>query len=249
MTNEECFDVWAPESAIWSPWAKPVLFADPNVLAWGAMPVDEVPAGDYGWLSSLSRNRAVIVDLPGVQSVATGIALGTRGFRPVPLYNTSVGPSSLLDVAPIVRALKNGAQNLRDIPLAPDAPPAFLLDAQRMRPPVAASPGKFDNRWLAFPQDFPSGMFLRTRGITEAVILHDGKGLQDDLVHVLLRWQAAGIRILSAGPGESIARDCAVRAPSWFNRLWYRVIALSRLRRNSAGGFGAVVPTPGGGHG
>ena len=45
---------------------------------------------------------------------------------------------------------------------ATHAPPAFLLDSDRMKAP-APDPGRFDNRWLVFPQDFPSAAFLRSR--------------------------------------------------------------------------------------
>jgi hypothetical protein len=217
-----------------------VLFAQrPDGLSLG---LRAWPDPEYLWLSHAGGRTALVVDLPGVESVETGIAMARRGYRPVPLYNTSIGPSPLLDVVRLVDALASGATALHDITLSPDAPPAFLVDADRMRPVVASKPGSYDNRWVVFPQDFPSGTFLRSRGIEDVIVLHDRRGVQEDLAHVLLRWQEAGIRIQAVGPGDTSPRPITVKRPSWFRRAWYRAIVLAGLRRNNAGGFGAVIP-------
>jgi len=245
MTNEECFNAWAPEEAPWSPWAKPVLFTqrqDGFVLGLRTWP--EPP--ENLWLSQANGRTAVVVDLPGVESVEMGIALARRWYRPVPLYNTSAGPSALLDMADLISALASGATALCEITLSPEAPPAFLIDADRMRPVVPLNPGSYDNRWVVFPQDFPSGTLLRSRGIADVIVLHDRAGVQEDLAHVLLRWQEAGIRMLAVGPGETAPRPFTVKKPSWFRRAWYRTIVLAGLRRNNAGGFGGVIPMAGG---
>jgi len=247
MTNEECFNAWAPEEGLWSPWAKPVLFAQPlDGLSPGLRSWPDPQ--DYLWLSHATGRTALVVDLPGVASVETAIAMARRSYRPVPLYNTSVGPSALVDVASLVQALVGGATTIRDITLSPDAPPAFLIDADRMRPGVPSNPGSYDNRWVVFPQDFPSGTFLRSRGIDEVIVMHD-RGVQEDLAHVLLRWQEAGIGIRAVGPGETSPQPFTVKKPSWFRLAWYRLIVLAGLRRNNAGGFGGVIPKAGGGYG
>jgi hypothetical protein len=52
-----------------------------------------------------------------------------------------------------------------------------------------------------------------------------------------------------AGHG-GLPQPLQVRKPSKFRHLWYRALVLLRLRRNSAGGFGSVIPMPSsGGHG
>jgi hypothetical protein len=84
---------------------------------------------------------ALVVDLPGVESVETGIAMARRRYRPVPLYNTSIGPSAVLNVADLVKVLASGATALREMSLPPDAPPVFLIDADRMSPAVPSTPG------------------------------------------------------------------------------------------------------------
>ena len=75
---------------------------------------------------------------------------------------------------------------------------------------------------------------------------------QNDLAHVLLRWQEAGIQILSWKLNEQTApAPIRCNGPPRFRALWYQALALAGLRRNSTGGFGGVVPEPssGGGYG
>ncbi len=119
-----------------------------------------------------------------------------------------------------------------------------------MTPAVPPKPGAFDNRWVVFPQDFPSATYLRARGITEVLLLHEGREAAEDLAHVLRRWQENGLRMQSAAPLErGRISDLVVKRPSGFRRAWYRVIAAAGLRRNNAGGFGGVIPMPSSGGG
>jgi hypothetical protein len=250
MTKEELFDAWAPDGVEWSAWAKPVLFAQwPDTVTPPAT-TPEWPEPNYLWLPQASGRTVVVVDLPAVESVRTGIALAKRGYRPVPLFNATHGPSAVIEVAPIMLELGRGGRQLQALSIAANAPAVFLLDANRMQPPVPPSPGKFDNRWVVFPQDFPSATYLRARGVAEVLLIHTGATVAEDLSHVLLRWQQGGLRILSASPTDSAPRDITVTKPSWFRRALYRAITVARLRRNNAGGFGAVIPvrTSGGGH-
>lgn len=248
MTKEELFDAWAPEGAEWSAWVKPVLFAQwPDVTPPAADP--QWPDANYLWLPQASGRTVLVIDLPAVESVRTGLAFARRGYRPVPLFNTSHGPSPVLELAPLFLALGKGALQLKSIPLPPTAPAAFLLDADRMQPPVPPSPGKFDNRWVVFPQDCPSATFLRSRGVADVLLIHDGNSVQEDLAHVLLRWQEGGLRLMSASPADNATRELTVPKPSLFRQAWYRMLTMSRLRRNNAGGFGAVIPVRTGGGG
>lgn len=248
MTSEECFEIWAPDDAAWSQWAKPVLFMQlPHDAGDAAVPP---PLPDLFWVPDAGGHTGIVVDLPGAGSLRAGLALGRRGYRPVPLYNTSIGPSALVDCADIARGLAADAPTVRALGLPRDAPPAFLLDANRLVPAVPPKPGAFDNRWIVFPQDFPSAAFLRARGVADVLLLHEGRTPGDDLAHVLLRWREGGIRILSASPADrGRIQELAVPRPSRFRRAWYRVIAAAGLRRNNAGGFGGVIPTPSSGGG
>ncbi len=247
MTREEWYAVWAPEESVWAQWARPVLFAqfDPaGVEAWPtgtALEGDALPAAD--------GRSAVVLDVPGPEAVRLGLRLARAGYRPVPLFNGSDGPEPLLDVRPIVRELVVGTPVLAGLALRPEAPPAFLLDSRRMEP--TPSSGHYDNRWVALPQDFPSGTFLRAHGIERAVLVRaDARGPARDLAHVLLRWQEAGVTVLSLDvTRHDQPAPIEVTKPAWYRSLWWGIVALAGLHRSSVGGFGAVVPeqTSGGG--
>jgi hypothetical protein len=243
LTNEQCYEIWAPDDGLWSAWAKPVLFAEaPPARPGDGSPTEAAP--EPARLPDARRDRAVVVDLPGAESVLTGIALARRGFRPVPLYNgnAAYGLVSTVPAEDIAHHLFEGAEVLREQRLAPDAPPAFLLDANRERgKPV---PGAFDNRWVVLPQDFPSATFLLAHGVREVLVLQrSGLEPDTDLAHVLLRWQRAGVRLSIAALADgSDPVDLVVRPPSLFRHAWYGAIALLGLRRSNIGGFGARVP-------
>lgn len=253
MTEQEVFEVWSPPASPWSPWVKPVLFTQME-NAQGAS-VARAPEHLLALASTLAAQRlALVVDLPGAQAVDVGLQLAQAGYRPVPLFNTSFGFDAILPVGGILFSLRHGAGVLAALNLPADAPPAFLLDAHRMRERGQPLPGKYDNRWLTFPQDFPSARFLVDHGIAGAVLVQENSGLPaDDLAHVLLRWQEEALPLLikrTDQPGTPEA--LRVSKPPRYRELWYHFLAVLGLRRNSAGGFGSVVPVPsqgGGGFG
>ena len=235
--GEKAFGAWTRPDVSWSDWAKPVAF----VTTLGAAPAAETPAPAL--TITLDPTTAVIVDLPGAEAVAAGLLLAERGCCPVPLFNGTAGPSPVIDVEPISRALLAGADRVRDLPIAPTAPPAFLLDSRRMAA-GAVAPGKYDNRWVALPQDFPSGALLANRGIRSVgLVRRGGLGIPPDLAHVMARWAEFGIRVgvTNVDSGER-ADDVRVPKPSRFKLAWYAAIALLGLRRSNVGGFGARVP-------
>jgi len=250
MNPSELFDIWAPPWALWSRWAKPVLFAESSGTPPIASQTEVLPKLDF----LRDDDLALVLDLPSSESVKTGLALAELGYRPVPLFNGTRGPRSLsltamavVDNDAIAGWLVAGAEILQRRHLPPNAPPAFLLDSRRKAPGIKPSPGRFDNRWVVFPQDFPSASFLLAHDIRRVLLLQSNMQSQPqaDLAHVLLRWQQAGLKLLAAD-GQNIAypKPLVVNRPSHFGSLWYRALALVGLRRNSAGGFGSVVPQP-----
>lgn len=227
---------WAPDASPWSDWAKPVAFAQLDSL----MIPSRIGAPYQSELPVFSRDTAVVVDLDGQTSVAAGLALARAGWRPVPLYNATMGGRAVVDMLPVLAGLLHGAEELAALEISPDAPPAFLIDGRRMQ--GRPSPGMYDNRWVVLPQDFPSATALANRGITRVVLYNSAGTLpREDLRHVLLRWQQAGIELRR---GETRGEDArlVVAPPSWFRKAWYRLIALFGLRRSNIGGFGAFVP-------
>ena len=159
----------------------------------------------------------------------------------------NIGGTALVDNDQILAWLILGAETLQRCDLADDAPPAFLLDSRRQPPQMDALPGRFDNRWMVFPQDFPSANFLRARHISKVLLIQSDaqRQPQEDLAHVLRRWQEAGLELSVATP-DTVAtpQPLTVNRPSRFRSLWYGALAVMGLRRNSAGGFGSVVPQP-----
>jgi hypothetical protein len=246
--NEAIYATWAPEGALWSPWVRPVLFTQLEGLGLSRDTIDLTGLDDARLPDA--RGCALIVDLPGSESVLLGLAIASRGFRPIPLFNSTSGPAPLVDVLPIAHQLFSGAWLLREIRIRPEAPPAFLIDADRMR--GSPAPGRFDNRSVVLPQDFPSGTLLRSKGIHEALLVQRGTTVREDLAHVLVRWQESGVklRVLDVQGGGD-PDDLRVGPPRLFRRAWYGVVALLGLKRNNVGGFGGLIPeaTSGGGVG
>jgi hypothetical protein len=242
--GQAVYDAWAPPEVVWSDWVRPVLFAQMpsgSPSDWSP-PREEV---NLSWLDTRNGETAVVVELPGETAIDVGLAFAEAGLRPVPLFNGCDGPSAVLDVKPLIRRLRDGADRLRRLSLPLDAPPAFLLDSRRMdvKPPP---PGQFDNRWLSFPQDFPSGNFLKSHGVKKIVLVDTRPTPRDDLAHTLRRWQEAGLEMsVKDWASQAVPVPLDVPRPPRFRVAWQRLLAMIGLRRNSAGGFGAIVPVPG----
>src|SRR3954454_19514947 len=236
MTTDQVFDVWAPPWARWSPWAKPVLFAHLGALRsdLGALQAMPPPPYDVAPLPRGDGRAAIVVDLPGAEGVAVGVMLAAAGYRPVPLYNSVPAPTteflayggvrtSMLDMAPVLVALRDATTSLAEIRLPPDAPPAFLLDARRRTGDGAATlrPGVFDNRSVSLPTDFPSANLLLSHGIRRAVLIQPpAPQPQPDLAHTLRRWQDLGMQIQSSSPAQpDPPRTLEVTKPPWYQHL------------------------------
>src|SRR6185312_11795446 len=237
----------APEDSLWSRWAKPVLFAHLDRVQPYAEPE---PFIDVSWSPDPAERIALVLDLPGSEGVALAIELAARGYRPVPLYNAIpipsswalvVPPASAVDVVPIVRALMINADRLSQFSLPPDAPPAFLLDANRQGGLRTLLPNEFDNRSISFTTDFPSANFLQANGITRALLVRKSSRLPpSDLAHTLRRWQDGGLALERMALEVPSSRESfEVAKPSWYGMMFQRALASFGFRRSFNGGFGA----------
>lgn len=234
--NLSTYRIWAPDNALWTQWAKPVLFARtlhpvPQELVLPA--VKWAPYGD--------GRTALFVDLPGKTSVLEGLSLAQMGYRPVPLYNGVYGAdkwSMAVDVTSVAEILYQGADYLSRQHIRQDAPPAFLLDARRMKG-MACQPGRYDNRWCVFPQDAPSADYMKSHGI-DSIYVRTNE-IQNDLAHILMRYQKKGMRIYQISD-NSVPKSLTVVRPSHYKSFLYRFRTLLGLTRNAAGGFGGMVP-------
>jgi hypothetical protein len=243
MDQEEIYKAWAPEGSIWSRWAAPALFAQTKLYS---IEVNELgnPYSKLDWLPPPSENSAIIIDLPGANSVWMALAAARAGYRPVPIINACIGESSVVDMGNILEVVNGTTPIINSLSIPNDAPPAFLVDANRMT--GTPRPGWFDNRWIVFPQDFPSAAFLSSQGITSTLIIQSTTGQPaDDLAHILLRWQEGSIPMRVKSPNDSApVQGLVITKPPRYKKFWYRALALIGLRRNSAGGFGDIVPDP-----
>lgn len=268
MKPEEAYLAWAPRESIWSPWAIPVPFAQIFCLA---LDVQREINGIETLANILEpeSDLAVVLDLPGDEAVRLSLALALRGFRPVPVLDGSPGPDILassqailgtgpalstqasvaVDMRQTLRWLCIGAAVLPTLKIAPNASPVFLLDALRMGRMHTPGSEVFDNRWKTFPQDFPSAGFLKEHGIRRVLLIQGMAGQPaEDLAHVLLRWQEAGISIHAGSAADINARELIhVNRPTRFRTLWHRALALMGLTRAVSGGFGAWPHGSGGG--
>ena len=255
MEKEEIFEAWAPAGGVWSPWVKPVLFAHlprplPDSPAAAPFPTAGLPAP--------GERQALVVEMPGPLAVTAGLALAEMGYRPLPLFNACPPPwdaggtglaSAAVDVDAVLAALVGEATRLRSLALPPDAPPAFLVNADRQTPRIPFRPGVFDNRSVVFPTDFPSAGFLATQGIVGAVLVREReRPLSWDLTRVLRDWRRTGVG-LSAWRLDEPGTPAPLTLPrlgflgEWAKRLW----ALFSLRPNPLGGYGGLVSESSGG--
>lgn len=264
MTPEEAYRAWTPPDSVWSAWVTPVPFAE-IVCGNTEGTADASVLETIGAGFLLSNEVAVVADLPGGDSIRLGLSLALRGFRPVPVIDGSPGPfivrshrlfpndppptagphGSAVDMREIVRGLCFGASLLPTLQFSACGPPAFLLDSMRMAGGRRVDREAFDNRWKAFPQDFPSARLLQEKGIRRILLVQTEKSQpQEDLSHVLLRWQEAGLEIFAAdSSGDASAIPIVVSRPSRYKALWYRALAMLGLRRGGFGGFGAWPPS------
>jgi hypothetical protein len=248
MTKQAVYSAWASAGSVWSPWVKPVLFSQ---LDRGRPAAPEEPSNEPAPdpividIPDFERDLAIVVDLPAEQGVTVGLDLAGSEYRPVPLYNACPGPASIdsfVEVRPLIHALNTGAQRLAEVKLPNDAPPVFLLDANRRHGRKTLSPGDFDNRSISLPTDFPSATFLLSQKIRRVhLILSPGiSSPQADLIHTLLRWQQGGLLIQSGIPAQLLT----IARPSRFRSLLHNVLAMSGLIPSPFGGFGGVLPMP-----
>jgi hypothetical protein len=243
------YKIWAPQNCIWSRWALPVMFMN---LRWDASVQHFAP--DLSWLVSLQqvqgghtnfrKDTAVILEIPGIAATLEALELAKLGFCPVPLFNgvaASPGAQELVSTHFLSSSLYNLAPELSQIRIPDDAPPVFMLDSNRKGDGIfnKHSRGAFDNRWNIFSQELPSAEFLRSRGITRIILrtLDTHTVLANDLHHVIYRFQEGGMEVLlHNGTSWPFVK------PKSYKNTAYRLLAMAGFKRNSAGGFGALIP-------
>lgn len=196
MTNKQCYKIWAPFNKKWVDWVRPVSFIEIK----NNMVKINHSSFYLPYLKNLNKNDksiAIIVDLPGVQSVEVGILLAKElGYRPIPIYNgikEQESSRATTDNTSISNALVWGAIELSKIDLNDDAPPVFLTDTNRLdRHKIDCS--IFDNSWDVYHQDLPSEDYFLKNGISKILVISNS--LSKDLKKIFKGYPKKKIQIL-----------------------------------------------------
>lgn len=242
MQRDALFDLWADDGLPWSAWVKPVLFMhlNPDVTDQALDLVAEARTAAAPWQPIVRADTAIVLDLPIEESIRTGFALAFCAMQPVPIFTAVPHAAAIRPLDRAMALLARSADVIAQATHGESSPPAFLLD--RDRRDGTPGPSRFDNRSLVFPQDFPSGTTLRRAGVNRSIYVATAPPA-DDLAHVLLGWQQAGMVIERMAPG-GMPESMSVRRPSGFRSILRPLLGRLGLRPNSAGGFGGLVPTP-----
>lgn len=211
MTGKEIFRKWAPLGVKWSNWVRPVPFIiiNENFKSYDVLKFTDY---DIDYIDENTKNTAIIVDLPGNDSIEEGIALARKGFRPIPVYNGTIEQESskaTTDNTSIISGLIYGAEELEKIHLENDAMPAFLLDSNRTNR-FKTDVSIFDNSWDIYDQDIPSEEFFLKNDINKIIVR--GNRFQKDLKKVLYKFQKAGIAIFFAN-GYEESKKVTIKKP------------------------------------
>ena len=195
MTNREAFEVWTSGDSKWVNWVRPAPFvlseSDWSDHAKCFISFD-IP--DVFYTEKLQKDTAIVVDRCGYNSINEGLALAELGWRPIPLYNGTneqYGAMALVDNHGIECALLWGADGLKTLSFNKDAPPAFLLDSNRMHR-YKMKVSVFDNSWDLYNQDIPSPEYFISNGVDKIVIV--GEKIHKDLRTIFYVFQKNGIR-------------------------------------------------------
>lgn len=196
--SREIYRKWVKAADKWYPWVRPVPFINMATGRQGIpMPFDfmEVFANQEENIKKYMKNTAIIVDMPGADSVMVGLSLAKNGFRPVALYNGTMeqrGARAIVDNHSLNEALLWGTDMLGDMAFEDGSMPVFLLDSNRLH----RHKGKrtlFDNSWDIYAQDMPSAKFLADNGVENVLVI--GEKISRDLKHILLKYQKGNLKI------------------------------------------------------
>lgn len=193
MLGKEIYKIWAPKSK-WQGWVRPVVFASMD----GEIKEEyfNKTLEEIVYISKDVKDTAIIVDLPGAESVKEGLSLAKQGFIPVAVYNginEQHGAISTVDNSPLELALIWGASILKDLKFSSDAAPTFLLDSNRANS-FKINPSIYDNSWDVYSQDMPTANYLLKNDIKKVLLVSDV--IRADINKILHSYKNEGIEIL-----------------------------------------------------
>ncbi len=219
---DACARAWGVAAADpWGPWQKRTLIAALEPIGEAARPLAEpdlqeeraaraVASG--GW----PERAAIVVDLPGPSSVAMGAGLAAAGrARPVLTFNNWPHQHGLVKCERTLAALLTFAGEVEEARrrLPADAPPALLLDRERLLR-VSVSPTRvMDNRYGLVLSDLPSTREFAARGLGDLVYVAPGPpgAESDDLNAWFLSLASSGVSFRWA----TVAPDGTATFAAW----------------------------------
>ena len=232
MTAKEVYKIWAPTGKKWVEWVRPVPFLGigqhSKTYVLPNMPLPKVVFLEEEQHKSVLdiilgpfpepnlEKTAIIVDLPGQESVGYGVALVDYGFRPIPVYNGTLeqqGSRATVDNQSVGVALELMAGTILNKDIADGARPAFLLDRSRLNR-YKLEESMYDNSWDIYPQDLPSPQCFLDNGI-ESILVIGGKKISRDIKNILVNHQKKGLKIFHTDGYEKPSLRFAWKLPSW----------------------------------
>ncbi len=192
--DKEIYKIWAPSGKKWVDWVRPVPFIEMENYEKGYH-IPPITVSSITYLDESWRDAAILVDMPGAESVKEGLGLAKLGFRPIPIFNGTVeqtGARATVDNESATFALYRGAEILQQMELAEDARPAFLTDSNRMER-YKMEISVFDNSWDVYHQDLPTAEYFLANGIRRIVIV--SHHVSRDLAKIFRPFQKKGIEI------------------------------------------------------
>ena len=205
MTGKDFYKIWAPIGAKWVDWVRPVPFVGINENL-KIYEVENFNIPQINYIQNQTTDTAIIIDLPENNSIKEGLGLAKLGFRPIPIYNGTDqqdGAMATVDNKSIKIGLIKGALELQKMQIDKNAPPAFLLDSNRMNR-YKMNQSVFDNSWDIYAQDLPSAEYFLKNGINKIIVR--GESIQTDLQKILYSFQQKGIRIYLTNGYENIQK-------------------------------------------
>ncbi|MBO5342297.1 MAG: hypothetical protein J6A73_06425 [Lachnospiraceae bacterium] len=213
MTDKEIYRIWAPLGKRWSEWVRPVPFVEIHEHSKAySLTLHDVPVPDLS--EDKFKDAAIIVDLPGAESVEAGLAYARLGYRPIPLFNGTIeqsGARTTVDNQSVGMALVEGVKVVRELDLKEEALPVFMLDSNRLhrhRIDVTV----FDNSWDIYAHDMPSADYFIKNNIHKIVVVGDFIGR--DLRKILYGFQKKKLEIWFA-KDDNEPKKIKVRKPLW----------------------------------
>ena len=193
MLGKEIYKIYAPIGAKWIEWVRPVPFV--AIDTYNRKQVNNWLDRKVIFLDKYEADTAILIDLPGKESIELGISLAHIGYRPIPLFNGTDEQNfaeRTTDTYLVESALITGSEKLKNIVLPNNANPVFLIDSSRLNR-YRAKETIFDNSWDLYKHDIPSAEYFKKNGITKIIIV--GNKLEKDIRKIFFNFQKLGIDI------------------------------------------------------